>query len=136
VLEALRPRLVVERDERKRELFDLPEAPRPDKETPAPPRFIAAFDNLVLSHADRSRIVAEAYRPRIVTRNLQVRPTFLVDGFVAGTWETKAPRNTATLTISPFEPLGALVTAQLIEEAERLVRFMEPEAASFEVRFT
>jgi hypothetical protein len=136
VLEALRPKLLVERDERKRELFDLPEAPRPQEDTPAPPRFIAAFDNLVLSHADRSRIVAEEYRPRIVTRNLQVRPTFLVDGFVAGTWETKTAKDTANLTISPFGPLEKDVKKQLAEEAEKLVRFMELEATSFEVRFT
>jgi hypothetical protein len=134
VLEALKPKLLVERDERRREWFDLREAPRPDEDTPAPPRFVAAFDNLVLSHADRSRIVAEEYRPRIVTKNLQVRPTFLVDGFVAGTWETKAARNTASLTISPFGRLERGVKAQLIDEAEKLVRFMEPEAANFEVR--
>jgi hypothetical protein len=134
VLETLRPKLLVERDERRREWFDIRDAPRPDEETPAPPRFIAAFDNLVLSHADRSRIVPEEYRPRIVTKNLQVRPTFLVDGFVAGTWETKAARNTASLTISPFDRLERGVKTQLIEEAEKLVPFMEPEAASFEVR--
>ncbi|HJY05587.1 MAG TPA: winged helix DNA-binding domain-containing protein [Bryobacteraceae bacterium] len=135
ILDALRPKLLVSRDERKRELFDLPQAPRPEEDTPAPPRFIAAFDNLVLSHADRSRIIPEEYRARIVTKNLQVLPTFLVDGFVAGTWESKTARNVATLTVSPFAPLAKPVKAQLSEEAERLVRFVEPEATKFEVTF-
>lgn len=135
-LDALRPQLVACRDERKRELLDLPGAPRPDEETPSPSRFIAAFDNLILSHADRSRIIAEEHRSRIVTRNLQVLPTFLVDGFVAGTWETTKAKNFATLSVSPFASISKPVRRELVEEAERLVRFMEPEAQRFEVQFT
>lgn len=135
VLDSLRPKLLVLRDERKRELFDLPQAPRPEEDTPAPPRFIAAFDNLILSHTDRSRIVPAEHRPRIATKNLQVLPTFLVDGFVAGTWGSKISRNIATLTISPFARLAKPVKADLSGEAEKLIRFMEPEAKKFEVEF-
>lgn len=135
-LEALRSQLVVFRDERKRELFDAPDAPRPEEHTPAPVRFIAAFDNLVLSHADRSRIVSDAHRPRVVTKNLQVLPTFLVDGFVAGTWTLERAKNTATLTIAPFATLLKGVKKELAEEGEKLARFAEPEADRFEVRFS
>jgi hypothetical protein len=135
ILDALRPKLLVVRDDRKRELFDLPEAVRPEEDTPAPTRFIAAFDNLVLSHADRSRIVPAEHRSRITTKNLQVLPTFLVDGFVAGTCASKMSRNIATLTISPFTRLTKPLIAGLSGEAEKLVRFIEPEAKKFEVKF-
>lgn len=135
VLDALRPELVTFRDERKRELFDLPDAPRPPAATPAPARFVAAYDNLILAHADRTRIIADAHRPLVVSRNLRVAPTFLVDGFVAGTWAAARARAAATLTVSPFAPLPPGPQADLTEEAERLVRFLEPDAATFDVRF-
>ena len=72
VFEDLRPELVTFRDENKKELFDLPNAPRPAADTPAPVRFLPEFDNLVLAHADRSRFMADAHRSRITTKNLQV----------------------------------------------------------------
>ncbi len=123
------------RDERKRELFDLPDAPRPEAETPAAPCFVAAFDNIVLGHADRTRIIADEYRGRVVTKNLLVLPTFLVDGFVAGSWQTAVAKKTATLTITPFEKLTKKVQKVLEEEGEKLVRFAEPEAGGYAVRF-
>ena len=86
VLERLRPQVRVFRDERGRELFDLPAAPRPDDDVPAPPRFLPEFDNLVLSHADRTRVLADEHRGFVVTKNLRVRATFLWDGFACGTW--------------------------------------------------
>jgi hypothetical protein len=138
VLDELRPKLRTFRDERKRELFDLPEAPRPPEDTPTPVRFLPGFDNLILSHADRTRIIADEHRPLVTTRNLQVLPTFLVDGFVAGTWKSSRVRTTACLTVSPFAPLPAAAKARLAEEAEDLVRFIEPDAEkhtlSFETR--
>jgi hypothetical protein len=135
VLESLRPRLLTFRDEAGRELFDLPKAPRPPGDTPAPVRFVPEYDNLVLSHADRSRIVADAHRPSIVTANLQVRATFLVDGFVAGTWKVDSKKSSATLLVEPFETLPAKAKAELATEGDRLLRFSEPDAARFEVRF-
>lgn len=128
------PNLVRYRDEKKRELFDAPDAaPLPDPETEAHPRFVAAFDNLVLSHVDRSRIIAEEHRPKVVTKNLLVLPTFLVDGFVAGTWQTSIVKKQAILTATPFEKITKKVQKQLLPEAEELVRFLEPEAIGYAV---
>lgn len=135
VLQELRPRLQVFRDERKRELFDLPDAPRPSEELDVPARFVADFDNLVLGHADRTRVIADAHRPVVVTKNGLVLPTILVDGFVAGTWKTAATRKLATLTISPFAPLPDRARQELAAEAEGLLRFIHPEVPGFDLRF-
>ncbi|HEX3526882.1 MAG TPA: winged helix DNA-binding domain-containing protein [Thermoanaerobaculia bacterium] len=136
VFAALRPSLVTFRDERKRELFDLPDAPRPaDPEdmTPAPVRFLPEFDNLVLSHDDRTRIVADEHRPHVVTKNLQVRATFLVDGFVAGTWKTERKKKTAILLIEPFGPLAKATRRALEPEGDALLRFLEADAETRDV---
>jgi hypothetical protein len=135
VLETLRSKLVVLRDERKRELFDLPKAPRPGADVSAPVRFLPEFDNLVLAHADRSRFVPEAYKRRVFLPGLRVAPTFLVDGFVAGTWAAARKKKDATLTVEPFEPLSKKTKIDLEAEAVRLVRFVEPDASTFAVRF-
>jgi len=131
--ETLRPELVTFRDERKRELFDLPDAPRPDEDTPAPVRFLPDYDNLVLSHDDRARIIADQHRPRILSANLQVRGSFLVDGFVAGSSTTKRQKKTATLVLEPFVKLAKKVVAELEEEGEALLRFAEPDAEVYEI---
>jgi hypothetical protein len=139
VFERLRPKLVTfAADGGKRELFDLPKAPRPDEGTPVPAaQFIAAFDNVILAHADRSRIIADEHRAQVVTKNLLVLPTFLVDGFVAGTWQTAVSGKTATLTVKPFAGVKPPKAAKalLAHEAEALVRFIEPESSKHEVRF-
>ncbi len=135
VFESLRPKLRVFRDERKRELFDVPAAPMPAEDTPVPVRFLADFDNAILAHADRGRIIAEEYRPRVVTKNLLVLATFLVDGFVAGTWKTVREKQAARLDITPFAKLAPAVKAELAAEGERLLRFVEPEASSHKVAF-
>src|SRR5918997_2713340 len=137
VIERIRPRLRIFRDERGKELFDLPDAPMPDSDTPAPPRFLPEFDNLILSHADRTRVIAEEYRKAIASKNGMVPASVLVDGFVRGTWKTKRSRGKATLVITPFEPLAKRDHGVLEEEGERLLRFMvEPESIeAFEVRF-
>jgi hypothetical protein len=135
VLNELRPQLQVFRDERKRELFDLPEAPRPPADMPVPVRFVADFDNLILSHADRTRIIADEHRAVVITRNGQVLPTFLVDGFVAGTWRVTRVRKTAVLTVTPFASLSAAAKADLAAEGEGLARFLQPEADQYGVEF-
>jgi hypothetical protein len=125
VFERLRPRLVAFRDENGSELFDLPDAPRPDPDVPAPPRFLPAFDNLILSHADRSRVISDAHRKKIASKNGMVPATVLADGFVRGTWRTeRTRRREATLEIQLFEPVSEADRAALSEEGERLLRFL------------
>lgn len=135
VLERLRKTLVTFTDERGRELFDLPKAPRPSADTPAPVRFLPDFDNLVLSHADRTRVVADAHRKAIVTKNLLVRATFLVDGFVAGTWTIERKKTQATLAIAPFGRISRQARGELDAEGQALLRFTEPEAEKRAVKF-
>ncbi|MGH2604467.1 MAG: winged helix DNA-binding domain-containing protein, partial [Dehalococcoidia bacterium] len=135
-IEGLRPRLVVFRDEHGNELFDLPDAPRPNPETPAPPRFLAEFDNLTLSHADRARIIAEEHRRRIATKNGMVPGMVLVDGSVCGTWKVKRQRSGATLLIDLFEPLAVEDRTAVAEEGERLLSFAAAEAHAHDVQFS
>ena len=128
VVDRLRPRLSTFRDERGGRLFDLPDAPRPDQDAPAPPRLLPEFDNLILSHADRARVIADEHRKALASRNGMVPATFLVDGFVRGTWKTERTRGKTTLLIEPFEALSRNDRDALAEEGERLLRFMaQPE---------
>jgi hypothetical protein len=133
VLDRLAPRLVIFRDERKHTLYDLPDAPRPDEDTPAPPRFLPDFDNLVLGYADRTRFLADAFKGQVTTRNLRVRATFLHDGVVRGTWAVARTAKAATLTMTPFEPLDRSAVAMLEAEAAALLRFAEPDAPTHRV---
>jgi hypothetical protein len=136
VIKSMRSDLVVFRDEHKRELFDVPKAPRPSADTPAPVRFLPDFDNILLGHADRRRIITDEHRPRVVTKNLLILAAFLVDGLAAGTWKIDRQRNSVTLTLSPFERLKKPILTALSEEGERLMRFVEPEADSYSVAVT
>ena len=129
VFASLRQQLRVFKGESgRRELFDLPAAPRPGEDVPAPARFLPEFDNLVLAHADRTRLLAEQHRGLLVTKNLRVRATFLWDGMVAGTWEVTRTRGVATLVASPFLPLPARAVKALTAEAEALLRFSDDDA--------
>ena len=135
VFERLRPRLRTFRDQGGKELFDLPDAPRPDTDTLAPARFVAAFDNLILSHADRTRIVADEHRKAIASKNGMVPATFLVDGFVRGIWKVARDRGPAALSIESFEHLPKQDRETLAEEGERLLHFVTDGAETFEIRF-
>ncbi|XXX80714.1 winged helix DNA-binding domain-containing protein [Sorangium sp. So ce134] len=136
VLRSLGEQLCAFRDERGRELFDLRDAPRPPADTAAPARFLPDYDNLLLAHDDRTRVIAGEHRARIVlSANLRILPTFLVDGFVAGTWGVERKKAAATLVIEPFEPLSRAAREELAEEGEALLRFVEEDAGAFEVRF-
>lgn len=120
MLRRLAPRLLAFRDERGRQLYDLPEAPRPDPDTPAPVRLVAPFDNLLLSHADRTRVLPEEHRGRVMTRNGIVPGTLLVDGLVAGTWRLTGERE---VDVVPFAPLGRADRQAAEAEARRVLAF-------------
>jgi hypothetical protein len=123
-------------DDQGRTLFDLPDAPRPDADVPAPVRFLPEFDNLVLAHADRTRLLDDEHRPLVVTKNLRVKATFLVDGRVAGTWKSARKGKKASLALEPFGKLRKKDIKALTAEGEQLLRLVEQEAASFDVRVT
>lgn len=133
IFEALRPQLVTFTDERGREVFDLPKAPRPDEDEVAPVRFLPEFDNLLLAYADRTRFIAKEHRPRIASRNLFVPATFLVDGAIRGTWRVERKRKSASLVVEPFLPLAKATRRELAQEGEALLRFLEPDAESFAI---
>ena len=121
-------------DERgRRELFDLPEAPRPGDDVAAPPRLLPEFDNLVLAWDDRSRVIADEHRPLVTTRNLRVKATFLVDGVVAGTWTIAVKRRVAALTLEPFAKVPQRARQELRAEAQRLAGLIEPAAQDHDV---
>ncbi|HLK72360.1 MAG TPA: winged helix DNA-binding domain-containing protein [Streptosporangiaceae bacterium] len=132
VMDELRPSLVAFRDEQGGELFDLPPAPRPDGDVPAPVRLTAEFDNLLLSHADRSRIVHPGHMQRFYTINGIFPGAVLIDGFVAGLWRLARAKGTATLTVELFGPDRE--RDQVASEAERMLAFCAPEAAH-DIRF-
>jgi hypothetical protein len=128
-VEALRPRLTVHRDEENRELFDLPDVLVASEDTPAPARLVADFDNLILSHADRRRVISDEHRKVVITKNGMVLPTILVDGFVAGTWSVARVKDTVTVALSPFTALDRPVLDELEAEAESLAAALFPDAA-------
>jgi hypothetical protein len=134
-IEALKPELRSFRDEKGNELLDLPDAPRPPGDVPASARFVPDYDNLILSHSDRTRVISDEYRPRIFLSAARVRATFLVDGFVRGAWKIEKSRRAATLVIEPFEPLADEDRDALTGEGERLLRFVADGAETVEVRF-
>jgi hypothetical protein len=132
-IERLRPELVTFHNVQGAELFDLPDAPRPDGNVPAEPRFLGEFDNILLSHADRSRILDDRYRSRVCTINGIVRSTILIDGYVAGTWKLIRERKKTVLSIDPFYTLSQKDADALMIEGARLLHFATPEDHSQEV---
>lgn len=135
VVERLRPQLQVFYDEQGRELFDLPDAPRPDPATPAPARFLPEYDNVLLSHADRSRIVVDKRPVPLPPGNGGALGTVLVDGFFRGAWAIIRPRGAAILRIEPFQPLSAQGRTALAEEGARLLGFVAADAPAQDIQF-
>ncbi|MFF5706914.1 winged helix DNA-binding domain-containing protein [Streptomyces sp. NPDC012794] len=123
VFERLRPRLTAFRDENGVELFDLPDAPRPDAATPAPPRFLPEFDNLLLSHADRSRVVPPEVKGRTWSGN-QAHRTLLVDGFLAGLWRIAEGSGGPALTVELFGTHSRARMDEIAAEGEALLAGM------------
>jgi hypothetical protein len=132
VMEELRPFLVTFRDEEGIELFDLPSAPRPSGDTPAPVRLAAEFDNLLLAHADRSRVVSPGDLRRFYTINGIFPGSVLIDGFAAGIWRLAVAKGTATLTIELFG--SSREHDQVAREAGRMLAFCAPGEAH-DIRF-
>ena len=108
------------RDEQGRELLDVARAPLPDPETPAPVRFLPKWDNVLLAFADRTRVLPEEHRKQVIRQNGDVAQTFLVDGFVAGTWHVEDGR----VVPEPFDKLARGTQRELGEEARRLETFI------------
>ena len=108
------------RDEHGRELLDMPRAPLPDPDIPAPVRFLPKWDNVLLAFADRTRVLPEQYRKRVIRMNGDVAQTFLVDGFVAGIWRVESGR----VVLEPFAALSRSARRELEDEAGRLEAFV------------
>ena len=121
VFEIMRPGLGVYRTE-VGELFDLPDAALADVDVPAPVRFLPAFDNVLLGHATRTRIVSDDDRKVVMPGGAQVVPTFLVDGFVGGTWSLQG----SELLVKNFRPLSRAIRSEVVSEAEQLLEFVIP----------
>lgn len=131
VLDALRPELRVFTDPDGATLFDLPDAPRPDPETPAPVRFLYDFDNLLLSHSDRRRVFGDPedtdYASHGYTVGSNLQPSsVLVDGFIAATWKVERQRGRAALTVRGFRPFTTAERAAIEEEGLALLAFLHP----------
>jgi hypothetical protein len=137
VLERLGPRLRTFRDERGRVLHDVPDAPRPEEDVPAPPRFLPEYDNVLLSHADRTRFVTGEHRARLSAVAGPVHGSVLFDGFLCGTWRLDRDRDTgsATLVVTPLEWLAKRTAASVAAEGRRFLRFAAAEADAHDVRF-
>ncbi|WP_424211159.1 winged helix DNA-binding domain-containing protein [Streptomyces sp. BI20] len=125
VFDRLAPDLLRFRDEAGVELYDVPEGPRPDPATPAPVRFLPEFDNLLLSHADRTRVIPAAHKGRNAHGNQSLR-VWLADGSMAGVWrfDADARAGRTTLVVTPFAPVTRVVRAEIEEEGGRLLREM------------
>ncbi|HJV09252.1 MAG TPA: crosslink repair DNA glycosylase YcaQ family protein, partial [Acidimicrobiales bacterium] len=107
-------------DEDGRELYDLPDAPIPDPDTPAPVRFLPTWDASLLVHARRKGVIAEEHRPLVFsTKTPHSVCTFLVDGTVAGTWRYEK----GEVRLAPFSTLAPAVLTEVQEEADRLAAF-------------
>ena len=131
---ALREQLVSFTDERGRELHDLPDAPRPHAETPAPARLLPEFDSVMLAHADRSRLIADEHRPHLTTKNLRVNAIALHDGEAVAHLDHQAHREDRNASSSRRS--SRCRRAALAElEAEALALLTANESATAEPRF-
>jgi hypothetical protein len=133
VTDRLRPRLRTFRDESGRELLDVPEAPLPDPDSPAPPRFLPGLDNVFLSHHDRARIIDPDLRVAILKNEWSIRPV-LIDGFIRAKWTTTRDRSGIVLAVEPYEPLSQPDVEAVTSEGARLLDLMAPRD-THEIRF-
>jgi DNA glycosylase AlkZ-like len=136
VLERLRPRLLSFRDEHGKELFDLPDAPRPDPGVPAPVRFLGEYDNVLLGHADRRRIIPEGFPWNAMLADGRFVNNLLLDGILRATWwiEREGKRR-ATLAIRPSPKLSSAERQEVAAEGGRLIDFAAADVQARDVRF-
>ncbi len=134
-LDALGDRIEPFVDDDGRELYDLADAPRPPADSDAPPRLLARWDSLLLSHAAgrRQRVIADEHRTAVYTKNADVLPTFLVDGMVAGTWDMDRSESGARIILRSFARLPSEIELAIEAEARRLVVLLAPRSDSHTV---
>lgn len=116
------------------ELHDLPDAPRPGGDVDAPVRLLGEFDNLILSHADRRRVIPEVDRTRLTALNGMQPATVLIDGEVAGTWRIEKTAGSATLTVEAWAAPPRAARTGIEAEGSRLLAIVAPQAGTHDVR--
>lgn len=128
--------LIELRDDKGRSVIDLADAPRPGEDVAAPPRLLARWDSLLLSHAPkhRDRVIADADRAAVFSRNADVLPTFLLDGFVAGTWDLARHDGQAEIRFTPLRRLTRTDRSGLQDEGARVLERVAPGASHRSVR--
>jgi hypothetical protein len=135
VVERLRPQLVTFRDEDGKELFDLPDAPRPDGDVPAPVRFLGEYDNILLGHDDRRRIIPEGFPWRAMLAPGRFVNNLLVDGMLRATWWIERDgKRRAVLAIRPFRKLSKRERDEVTAEAKRILELAADDAEARSVR--
>lgn len=136
VIDQLRPQLRTFHDERGRELLDLPDAPRPDPDVPAPVRYLPEYDNALLAYQDRSRFTAEGLQGRFADATGPIRGTVLHDGLVTAVWHVDQDDSTgvATLVVEHLGGLTKKARSAIEAEGRRFARFKADQATEHEVR--
>ena len=132
-LERLRDDLRPYRGDDGRELVDLRDGTLPAADVEASPRFLSRWDSVLISYDVRDRILGPEHRAAVIKKNGDFLPTFLLDGMVAGLWSVDRTKDTATIRLEPFRRLAPADRRPLEAEADRLVRWIEPDAASCDV---
>jgi hypothetical protein len=135
VVDRMRPELRTFRDEAGRELLDVPEGILADPATPAPVRFLPVYDNVMLGHAERSRIVSRPDREAAMALGALNVGTLLVDGFAHGVWRAERDGDRIGLDVRLQRPLSVADGVAVSAEGQRLMAFLEPAADHGEVRF-
>jgi hypothetical protein len=135
IVASLGAKLRTFRDERRRELFDVADAPHPDPDTPAPIRFLQEFDNVLMGYQDRSRVLDAKHKSFVLLPGLRVAATVLVDGLIAATWKVERSKKRATIAVQLFAKTSKATTKDIAAEAHRVVAFLEPDSDDYDVRF-
>ncbi|MPZ54397.1 MAG: winged helix DNA-binding domain-containing protein [Acidimicrobiia bacterium] len=116
--------------------LDLADAAIPDEDIETPPRFLARWDSVLIGYKDRARILPDVYKDAVIKKNGDFLPTFLIDGLVAGLWSVETVDDEAVLSLAPFSEVTKGVRTALEVEGEDLARYLEPEAANYDVVWT